>query len=117
MPGGPPGVPPLGAVPPQGPRPAPGAQPAPGAPAPATPASAPAPASGVRFDHRAGRTEPEAPPAHATASASAAASFSEPDEYPLQAPDPRVAEQPGAEQPGGSVGTAGAALCVACRAG
>ncbi|MFE4780219.1 PP2C family protein-serine/threonine phosphatase [Streptomyces sp. NPDC056716] len=117
VPGGPPGVPPLGAVPPQGPRPAPGAQPAPGAPAPATPASAPAPASGVRFDHRAGRTEPEAPPAHATASASAAASFSEPDEYPLQAPDPRVAEQPGAEQPGGSVGTAGAALCVACRAG
>ncbi|MFF0199400.1 protein phosphatase 2C domain-containing protein [Streptomyces sp. NPDC005017] len=53
--------------------------------APAAPAAA-APAEGVRFDHRA-----------------------EPDEYPLQAPDPRVAE-PGT--PGGEP-----TLCVACRAG
>ncbi|MGC0377238.1 serine/threonine protein phosphatase PrpC [Streptomyces sp. SAI-229] len=54
----------------------------------------PAPSSGVRFDRRA-RPEGRA---------------AQPDEYPLQAPDPRVAAEQAA--PGG-----GAAVCVACRAG
>ncbi|MFF9483549.1 protein phosphatase 2C domain-containing protein [Streptomyces sp. NPDC014676] len=73
---------------------------APEAPAPAgavpPPPSAktPAPSSGVRFDRRA-RPEERA---------------AQPDEYPLQAPDPRVAAEQAA--PGG-----GATVCVACRAG
>ncbi|MFI5566539.1 PP2C family serine/threonine-protein phosphatase [Streptomyces sp. NPDC051740] len=62
---------------------------------PPPPAAEPsAPSSGVRFDRRA---QPEERAA-------------QPDEYPLQAPDPRVA----AEQ--GTV-AGGAAVCVACRAG
>ncbi|MDN0196892.1 PP2C family serine/threonine-protein phosphatase [Streptomyces sp. S.PNR 29] len=57
-------------------------------PAPQDPAGLPeAPAAGVRFDRPA-----------------------EPDEYPLQAPDPRVTAEPTAPAPGETV-------CVACRAG
>ncbi|WP_063801553.1 PP2C family serine/threonine-protein phosphatase [Streptomyces curacoi] len=65
---------------------APGTPPAPADP-PAPPAPSGSPVSGVRFDH---------PP--------------EPDEYPLQAPDPRIA----AELPTPREGTK---VCVACRAG
>ncbi|GAA2275648.1 protein phosphatase 2C domain-containing protein [Streptomyces atrovirens] len=63
-----------------------------GAVPPPPSAEPPAPSSGVRFDRRA-RSEERA---------------AQPDEYPLQAPDPRVAAE--------SAGT-GAAVCVACRAG
>ncbi|MFD7699430.1 PP2C family serine/threonine-protein phosphatase [Streptomyces caelestis] len=75
--------------------------PAPGTPvAPPPPAAAPAPSSGVRFDRR-------AQPEEGTAAGRPAA---QPDEYPLQAPDPRVAAE---QQPAAG----GAAVCVACRAG
>ncbi|MFJ3643303.1 protein phosphatase 2C domain-containing protein [Streptomyces sp. NPDC090108] len=61
--------------------------------APAAPSPAPGQASpGVRFDR------PD-----------------EPDDYPLQAPDPRAAADPAAA-PDGAAGTDGA-VCVACRAG
>lgn len=63
-------------------------------------AAPPAPSSGVRFDRRA---QPEA---RAAADRPAA----QPDEYPLQAPDPRVATEQGPA-------AGGAAVCVACRAG
>ncbi|MEQ8143796.1 protein phosphatase 2C domain-containing protein [Streptomyces sp. OP7] len=75
------------------------------------------PAAGVRFDRR-DRSEasdggapvqdaphtpdtPGAPPAHQPA---------QPDEYPLQAPDPRMAGEPAQAGPA-------PAVCVACRAG
>ncbi|MFF5155703.1 PP2C family serine/threonine-protein phosphatase [Streptomyces sp. NPDC000348] len=64
------------------------------------PSASPAPSSGVRFDRRA---QPESP-------AAAVPSPAQPDEYPLQAPDPRVAAERG-------TATGGAAVCVACRAG
>ncbi|MET9729295.1 PP2C family serine/threonine-protein phosphatase [Streptomyces sp. NPDC006458] len=88
------GAPPVPVAAPAVPPPAPAAAPAPPLAAPAPPAAAPAPpvaapappAEGARFDHRA-----------------------EPDEYPLQAPDPRVVD-PSAlgDEP---------TVCVACRAG
>ncbi|MFC8367970.1 protein phosphatase 2C domain-containing protein [Streptomyces sp. NPDC057239] len=108
-------VPPPGAqVPPSTAPGAPVAPPAQGAPVPASPAQVTpvppsraegtpvpppsaepsAPSSGVRFDRRAQQEERAA----------------QPDEYPLQAPDPRVAAEQGTA--GG-----GAAVCVACRAG
>ncbi|MER6619501.1 PP2C family serine/threonine-protein phosphatase [Streptomyces sp. NPDC000931] len=69
--------------------------PAPGAHVPPSASEEdPAPSSGVRFDRRAQAEERAA----------------QPDEYPLQAPDPRVAAEQAAT--GG-----GAAVCVACRAG
>ncbi|MEZ3181466.1 protein phosphatase 2C domain-containing protein [Streptomyces pimonensis] len=80
----------------------------PGAPAPTQgvvppppPAAAPASSSGVCFDRRA---QPE------EGAAAAGRPAAQPDEYPLQAPDPRVAAE---QQP--SAGRA--AVCVACRAG
>ncbi|MFI7415164.1 PP2C family serine/threonine-protein phosphatase [Streptomyces sp. NPDC049627] len=80
----PPGTPP----PPQSPPPAPPVPPAVSGPAvPPAPTGSPvSPASGVRFDRPA-----------------------EPEEYPLQAPDPRVADLPNQRE--------GAKVCVACRAG
>ncbi|MFF5985318.1 PP2C family serine/threonine-protein phosphatase [Streptomyces olindensis] len=73
--------------------------------APPPPAAPPAPASaaGVRFDR------PQQPDGYA---APAEAYRPQPDEYPLQAPDPRVSAEPAAPAagPGGKV-------CVACRAG
>ncbi|MDT0612796.1 PP2C family serine/threonine-protein phosphatase [Streptomyces lancefieldiae] len=65
-----------------------------GSPLPPTPPEPPAP--GVRFD-RPDRQEP--------------------DEYPLQAPDPRLAAEPAAGTPAASVPAAGDKVCVACRAG
>ncbi|MET9392284.1 PP2C family serine/threonine-protein phosphatase [Streptomyces sp. NPDC006624] len=70
--------------------------------APPPPGSPPAPAAGVRFDRRAqpgGHAAPEAP-------------RTQPDEYLLQAPDPRVSADPAAQAAG-----AGGKVCVACRAG
>lgn len=68
-------------------------QPAAGSPASPSAASPASPASGVRFDRPA-----------------------EPEEYPLQAPDPRQAA--GRAAPAGDGTPAeGAAVCVACRAG
>ncbi|MGW3316682.1 PP2C family protein-serine/threonine phosphatase, partial [Streptomyces fungicidicus] len=72
--------------------------PAEGAPVPPPPPPA-APSSGVRFDRRA---QPDGQAADGPAG--------QPDEYPLQAPDPRVAAEPA------GAGSA-AAVCVACRAG
>ncbi|AIR98438.1 magnesium or manganese-dependent protein phosphatase [Streptomyces glaucescens] len=66
---------------------APGAGDGPGSPAAAGPHTAPPPAPGVRFDRRG----------------------DEPEEYPLQAPDPRVA--------GAAAPAEHGKLCVACRAG
>ncbi|MFC7817866.1 PP2C family serine/threonine-protein phosphatase [Streptomyces sp. NPDC057367] len=61
--------------------------------APPMPSAAPEPAaSGMRFDHRADGREP--------------------DEYPLQAPDPRSAAAPAPTAPAASE-----KVCVACRAG
>ncbi|MEU9338208.1 PP2C family serine/threonine-protein phosphatase [Streptomyces sp. NPDC048290] len=83
--GGAPAAAPLGVVPPQGPR----------SVAEAGSGGSGA-AAGVRFDRRAGQPgDPEA--------------ALEPDEYPLQAPDPRIAEAPPAP--------AGVSVCVACRSG
>ncbi|MER7487722.1 protein phosphatase 2C domain-containing protein [Streptomyces sp. NPDC126497] len=108
-------VPAAGARPPAPPaappRPAPDDSPLPGAPAghgtpaqdapvPPPPAAPPAPSSGVHFDRRA---QPET-------RAAADPSPAQPDEYPLQAPDPRVAAE---RQPAAG----GTAVCVACRAG
>ncbi|MEV7284030.1 PP2C family serine/threonine-protein phosphatase [Streptomyces sp. NPDC093252] len=112
---------PLGAVPPQGPRAVPdGGQPAPG----------------VRFDRRAGAPEPHSsapaaasvppppsspPPAQppsgppASGPLSAGPPSHEPDEYPLQAPDPRIAEPQ--QTPSGAGAGGGVPVCVACRAG
>ncbi|MFE6594581.1 PP2C family serine/threonine-protein phosphatase [Streptomyces sp. NPDC057781] len=77
-----------------------------GSPLPPTPPAAPpmpaappeSPAPGVRFDR------PDRP--------------GEPEEYPLQAPDPRLATEPQAPAgPAGPAPAAGAKVCVACRAG
>ncbi|MEW1867381.1 PP2C family serine/threonine-protein phosphatase [Streptomyces caelestis] len=73
-----------------------------GAVPPPPAAAAPAPSSGVRFDRRA---QPE------EGAAAVGRPAAQPDEYPLQAPDPRVA----AEQRPAADGDA--AVCVACRAG
>ncbi|MEU6916020.1 PP2C family serine/threonine-protein phosphatase [Streptomyces olindensis] len=75
----------------------------PNAPPPPAAPPAPAPAAGVRFDR------PQQPDGYA---APAEAYRTQPDEYPLQAPDPRVSAEPAAPAagPGGKV-------CVACRAG
>lgn len=81
-------------VPPSPTEGAPGAPASAGAVPPSASAEDPAPSSGVRFDRRAQAEERAA----------------QPDEYPLQAPDPRVAAEQAAT--GG-----GAAVCVACRAG
>ncbi|MGW4021699.1 protein phosphatase 2C domain-containing protein [Streptomyces sp. NPDC005009] len=94
-------------VPPSATPGAPVAPPVQGAPVPAStgavppppPAEPSAPSSGVRFDRRA---QPEERAAGRPAA--------QPDEYPLQAPDPRVAAEQGAAD-------GGAAVCVACRAG
>ncbi|MGI5375471.1 PP2C family serine/threonine-protein phosphatase [Streptomyces sp. CA-251387] len=64
----------------------PGTPPPPQSPPPAPTGSPVSPASGVRFDRPA-----------------------EPEEYPLQAPDPRVADLPNQRE--------GTKVCVACRAG
>ncbi|MEV7083145.1 PP2C family serine/threonine-protein phosphatase [Streptomyces sp. NPDC093516] len=73
----------------------------PGTPPP--PSAPPAPAAGVRFDR------PAQPGGHA---APAGAGRAQPDEYLLQAPDPRVSADPAARADG-----AGGKVCVACRAG
>jgi serine/threonine protein phosphatase PrpC len=88
-PGGPasPDAPPVPPVPPATAPPFPAVPPQPPAVPPGVPAS---PDGGVRFDRP-----------------------REPEEYPLQAPDPRVA----AEVAGAAVPAEGAAVCVACRAG
>ncbi|MBA8943871.1 PP2C family serine/threonine-protein phosphatase [Streptomyces calvus] len=107
---------------------APAAPPAAGAPVPPVPGAAPppppptappaVPSPGVRFDRRPEhRPDAPTPPTHAPEPSPApapapapSASVTQPDEYPLQAPDPRVAAEP--------VRAAGAAaVCVACRAG
>ncbi|MFC7842878.1 PP2C family serine/threonine-protein phosphatase [Streptomyces sp. NPDC057382] len=69
--------------------------------APPPPGAPPAPAAGVRFDRRA-QPEGYAPEIYRT----------QPDEYPLQAPDPRVSAEPAAPAAG-----TGGTVCVACRAG
>lgn len=90
--------------------PAPARTPAEGAAVPPPPAP-PAPSSGVRFDRR---TQPDAP--HAPAGpvpeghSGGVPHPAQPEEYPLQAPDPRVAAGPERQAHGGAV-------CVACRAG
>ncbi|MGW3988647.1 PP2C family serine/threonine-protein phosphatase [Streptomyces sp. NPDC004830] len=97
-----------GAVPAQGapaaaypePPQAPPAGAAPGAGAP-PPGAPPSPAAGVRFD-RPPQPEGYAPEIYRT----------QPDEYPLQAPDPRVSAEPAAPP-----AAAGGKVCVACRAG
>ncbi|MFI2423368.1 protein phosphatase 2C domain-containing protein [Streptomyces sp. NPDC018955] len=76
-----------------------------GAVPPPPPAEPPVPSSGVRFDRRARSEE------RAAADRPAA----QPDEYPLQAPDPRVAAEQAAAEPVPAAG--GAPVCVACRAG
>lgn len=70
---------------------------------PPPPAAPPAPAAGVRFDR------PPQPDGYATP---AEAYRTQPDEYPLQAPDPRVSAEPAAPAAG-----TGGKVCVACRAG
>ncbi|MFE1327192.1 PP2C family serine/threonine-protein phosphatase [Streptomyces sp. NPDC058735] len=77
-----------------------GSAPPPHAPPP--PSSPPAPAAGVRFDRPPQPGDHAAPEAHPT----------QPDEYVLQAPDPRVSADPAARAAG-----AGGKVCVACRAG
>ncbi|WP_431986053.1 PP2C family serine/threonine-protein phosphatase [Streptomyces griseoflavus] len=88
---------------------APAAAPSGPVPPPPPPSAPPAPSSGVRIDRRA---QPDAPPApdpqghpdggHEPARA---------EEYPLQAPDPRVTAAPERQT------AAGGTVCVACRAG
>ncbi|MEU3171994.1 MULTISPECIES: PP2C family serine/threonine-protein phosphatase [unclassified Streptomyces] len=70
---------------------------------PAPPAGSPRP-SGVRLDR----------PAQPVAEPVAEPAAGQPEEYPLQAPDPRVAAEPDGEQ-GSTVPRGG--VCVACRAG
>ncbi|MFJ6655815.1 protein phosphatase 2C domain-containing protein [Streptomyces sp. NPDC091377] len=65
-------------------------------------------AAEVRFDHRSGAAGHPAAPAPGGQDVPSAGW--EPDEYPLQAPDPRIAEQ---QQPAAAT----PAVCVACRAG
>ncbi|MEU0587873.1 PP2C family serine/threonine-protein phosphatase [Streptomyces sp. NPDC006132] len=73
----------------------------PGTPPP--PAAPPAPAADVRFDR------PPQPDGYA---GPAEVYRTQPDEYPLQAPDPRVSAESAARAAG-----AGGKVCVACRAG
>ncbi|MBD0418368.1 protein phosphatase 2C domain-containing protein [Streptomyces sp. TRM S81-3] len=63
-------------------------------PLPPQPPAADVPAAGVRFDRR-----------------------QEPDEYPLQAPDPRLAADPAVPAPPAPAAAADGKVCVACRAG
>ncbi|WP_369195582.1 PP2C family serine/threonine-protein phosphatase [Streptomyces djakartensis] len=65
------------------------------------PGASPSPEAGVRFD-RPPQPEGYAPEIYRT----------QPDEYPLQAPDPRVSAEPAAPAAG-----TGGKVCVACRAG
>ncbi|MEU0244620.1 PP2C family serine/threonine-protein phosphatase [Streptomyces sp. NPDC006235] len=101
----PPSVPPAGAP---WPASGAGAPPLPGAP----------PAEGVRFDRPPQAEGHAAPPGgHAPQSEgypaqSEAYQAQQPDEYLLQAPDPRVSADPAAQAAG-----AGGKVCVACRAG
>ncbi|GGP87208.1 hypothetical protein GCM10010266_07560 [Streptomyces griseomycini] len=77
-------------------------------PPPPPPSAPPAESSGVRFDRRA---QPDAPVAAPSAAQRPGGVHqpAQPDEYPLQAPDPRVAAEPAR--------AAGGTVCVACRAG
>ncbi|MFI8833269.1 PP2C family serine/threonine-protein phosphatase [Streptomyces afghaniensis] len=101
----PPSVPPAGAA---WPAPGPDAPPPHGAP----------PAAGVRFDHPPQAEEHPAPPGGYAPQPAEYPAQSEtyqaqqPDEYLLQAPDPRVSADPAAQAAG-----AGGKVCVACRAG
>ncbi|MET9758064.1 PP2C family serine/threonine-protein phosphatase [Streptomyces sp. NPDC006372] len=83
------------------------AWPAPPPPPPSAPPAAPA--AGVRFDRRAQPDGPPAPPGGDTPQPGAHPG-QQPDEYLLQAPDPRVSAEPASAGAGGKV-------CVACRAG
>ncbi|QER88984.1 serine/threonine-protein phosphatase [Streptomyces tendae] len=76
-----------------------------------------APAAGVRFDRRdrsgapdGGAPAQDAPHTPDAPGTSPAHQPAQPDEYPLQAPDPRVAAEPAQAGPA-------PAVCVACRAG
>lgn len=71
--------------------------------APPPPSAPPAAAGGVRFDRPPRPDEPAASPEIYQ---------TQPDEYLLQAPDPRVSADPAAQAAG-----AGGKVCVACRAG
>ncbi|MEU2899763.1 PP2C family serine/threonine-protein phosphatase [Streptomyces sp. NPDC007056] len=122
--GGPPVSPPppvAAPVPPRSPG-GPVAPPAHGTPVPPpAPAAPPAPSSGVRFDRSAQHDTPDAPstpgtprgpevpPAPEEHTGGGVHQSAQPEEYPLQAPDPRVTAGP-ERQTGGAV-------CVACRAG
>ncbi|QCD60584.1 PP2C family serine/threonine-protein phosphatase [Streptomyces hawaiiensis] len=70
---------------------------------PPPPGAPPAAAGGVRFDRP---QQPDGP------AASPEIYQTQPDEYLLQAPDPRVSAEPAAQAAG-----AGGKVCVACRAG
>ncbi|GGX10160.1 hypothetical protein GCM10010297_34680 [Streptomyces malachitofuscus] len=103
---------PAAGTPAEGPAVPPPPQGAPVAPPP--PAAPPAASAGVRFDHRA---EPAAAPAPSVTPSAVPDGRpggvhqpAQPDEYPLQAPDPRVTAEPDRR-------AAGATVCVACRAG
>ncbi|MEU1849998.1 protein phosphatase 2C domain-containing protein [Streptomyces sp. NPDC019990] len=78
-------------------------------PAPPPPSAPPAaPATGVRFDRR-----PDGQPVPPGSDTGVEAyPGQQPDEYLLQAPDPRVSADPAAQAAG-----AGGKVCVACRAG
>ncbi|MBT3153494.1 protein phosphatase 2C domain-containing protein [Streptomyces sp. CHD11] len=81
-------------------------------PPPPAPAAPPAPSSGVRLDRRAQPGTPpvpEASPAPGGHPGGADHQTAQPEEYPLQAPDPRMTAGPERQ--------AGGAVCVACRAG
>ncbi|MEV8597849.1 protein phosphatase 2C domain-containing protein [Streptomyces sp. NPDC052012] len=88
-------------------------------PAPAAPPASAAnpaapPPSGVRFDRPAEPDLPSPAPAHSPRTPQTPGGVyqpAQPDDYPLQAPDPRVAADPARTQP------ADGAVCVACRAG
>ncbi|WP_240661518.1 PP2C family serine/threonine-protein phosphatase [Streptomyces sp. WAC 01438] len=115
--------------------------PSPGsAPVAPPPAASPAPSTGVRFDRRAESAGPaagavpgrpvgvaadrpaadaephraaDAVPDHPAGAPGGGRRSAQPDEYPLQAPDPRVAAEPVGQHSAGDA----AAVCVACRAG
>ncbi|MFC9126578.1 PP2C family serine/threonine-protein phosphatase [Streptomyces sp. NPDC057099] len=95
------------------PWPAPGTA-DPQAPAPGVPLPPEAPpATGVRFDRRPQPDGHAAPPeTYQTQPDHSHPDQSQPDEYLLQAPDPRVSAEPAAPAAG-----AGGKVCVACRAG
>ncbi|MFF8099152.1 PP2C family serine/threonine-protein phosphatase [Streptomyces sp. NPDC016640] len=79
-------------------------------PPPPPPVAPPAPSSGVRFDRR---PQPDASTAPSPSPAQRPGGVQPParsDEYPLQAPDPRVAAE-------SAPAAGGTAVCVACRAG